>query len=306
MSELGELLLGAEVGLLVGGFLFASFSDLRTREVSDGLWQGLGVAGLVLGAVGIASGGAVPLALWVLVGLLALQHMFAWDVKLGPVGERYADLIELALYIAVIGVVATAAARVGIGASGVPYAVIALLVTIVFARGLFELGVLYGGADAKALMVGGLLVPTFASALYVPSLSAATIDAVVPFSINFLMDAALASLAIPIALAARNVARGEFSFPRGFTGYALAVRELPDRFVWVRDPAVGPVRKEEEAVETAEEDRQRRSQMAKDLLAKGMDRVWVTPQIPFLVLMTVGVIAALIAGNLVIDLLALL
>jgi archaeal preflagellin peptidase FlaK len=299
-------LLAAQVLLLLVGFGYAAVADLRTREVSDVLWQLLGTAGLVLGALLVAPGGWIPLGLWLLVAFLTLQHMFAWDVRLGSVGERYADLLEIALYVGVIALVALAVARVGFGASGVPLAVVAVLISVLFARGLFELGVLFGGADAKALMVAGLLVPVWTAPLFVPSSAAATLNALSPFSITLLMDAAIASVAVPIGLAARNLARREFSFPRAFTGYSIPVAELPDRFVWVRDPAVPTPPRGEEAAETAEEDRARRAEIAKELGARGISRVWVTPQIPFVVVMTVGAVVALVAGNLVIDILALL
>jgi archaeal preflagellin peptidase FlaK len=305
VSQVGEWLVATEIALLLVGFVYASIADLRTREVSDRLWQVLGVVALALGAVQVGPGGTLPLALWFLVGLLTLQHMFAWDSFLGGLGERFADLLELAFYLVVITAVAFAAARVGVGPTGVPYAVIAVLLTVIFARGLFEVGVLYGGADAKALMVAGFLVPVFANPWYVPDATTSVLNSVLPFAVNLLMDAALASVVVPIALAIRNLRRREFSFPRGFTGYSLPIDELPDRYVWVRDPAVTERGKDEEAGDTSEDDRNYRTQVAEQLRAKGIARVWVTPQLPFIVLMTIGAVAALLAGNLVVDLLAL-
>jgi len=304
VTELSEALLVTEVALLLAGLGYASFTDLKTREVPDPLWQGLGLAALGLGGVAIAPGGAVPLALWLLVGLLTLQHMFAWDVRLGDAVERYADLLELAFYVATIVLVALAAIHYGLGPSAVPYAVLALLATVVFARGLFELGILFGGADAKALMVAGFLVPVLSAPLYVPNAASAALNAWLPFAVNLLMDAALASIAIPIALAVRNVGRREFSFPRGFTGYSLPVEELPSRFVWVRDPAVPSRDRAEEGIETSEDDQRHRASMAADLRARQIRRVWVTPQIPFVVVMAVGALLALLAGNLLLDLFA--
>ncbi|HTT73743.1 MAG TPA: A24 family peptidase C-terminal domain-containing protein [Thermoplasmata archaeon] len=306
MVALAEALIAVEAAVLLGGFLVASISDVRTREVDDRLWQLLGAIGLGIGTVLVLPGGALATAVWWLVGLLALQHLFAWDLRLGGFGERYADVLELSFYVGVLVAVALAAVRFGIGASAVPYPALALLVTVLFARGLFELGVLYGGADAKALMVAGLLVPVWVAPLFVPGSTAAAFAAVVPFPINLLMDGALASLAVPIALAGRNLARRQFSFARGFTGYALPVAELPDRFVWVRDPAVPEARREEAEVETTAEDRALRVRIAARLRADGVPAVWVTPQIPFLVLLTAGTALALVAGNLVIDLLAIL
>ena len=90
---LGEATLAVQVGLLLAGFGYAAYEDLRTREVTDTLWQVLGVAGLLVGAVALFPGGTIPLLLWLAVGGLAAEHMFAWDQRLGPRLEPYADLL---------------------------------------------------------------------------------------------------------------------------------------------------------------------------------------------------------------------
>ncbi len=306
MVGLGDGVLDAGVVLVGAGFAYAAVADLRDREVSDRLWQGLGAAGFVLGLIAVSPGGPVPVLLWLAVASLTLEHMVSWDQWFGGRIERYADLLELGGYAGVLVLVGVAAVRLGIGAAAVPVAVQAVQVTVVFARGLFELGVLYGGADAKALMIAGLLVPLFPAPWVWSPPAVVPVTAVLPFSVDLLMNAALLSVVVPLGLGARNVARGEFRLFEGFTGYSLPVAMLPHRFVWVRDPRAGPVREHEEQVETTEEDRARRVRIARALSDQGVSRVWVTPQIPFLVLMAAGALAALLFGNLVIDLLPLL
>jgi archaeal preflagellin peptidase FlaK len=301
---LPELVLAAQVVVLLGGFGYAAASDLRSREVTDRLWQVMGGLGLVLGAVLIAPGGWIPLVLWLVVAAFTLQHMFDWT--LGERFEGYENVIDLVLYVAVVVLILIAVLRVGIGSSGVPYPVIALLVTVLFARGAFETGLLFGGADAKAVMIAGALVPIFATPLlYAPS-SLLPVTAILPFAVNLLMDAALLTAAIPIAIVLRNVVGRHLSGWRSFTGYPIPVRELPDRFVWVRNPLSAEGRAEEEEIETSEQDRQRRVRIAAELTAKGQTEIWVTPQIPYLVPLALGAVAALLAGNLVVDLITLL
>ena len=302
MPGVEDAALATGVVLLVVGFAYAAFADLRDREVTDALWQGLGIAGFGLGFVTVMAGGAVPVVVWTAVGALTLEHMFAWDERLGPKLARFADLIELVAYALVIVLVGITLVRVGFGTSGVPPIALAVLVSVVFARILFEVGVLYGGADAKALMIASLLVPIFSNPLLVSGRTATRIVAVFPFSIDLLMNAALLSVTIPIVITIRNVVRGDFSLSRGFTGYRLAVAELPRHYVWVRDSAYPSARDLEHEVETSDEDRALRTRIARELAANGVREVWVTPQIPFLVLMAVGAFAALLAGNLVIDL----
>jgi archaeal preflagellin peptidase FlaK len=305
LTTVGDLLLGAQIAVLLAGFAYASLKDWREREVTDRLWQLMAVAGLALGAGFLAGNGELPLVLWFVVGALVLEHLFPWDEHLGAVVERYADLIEGAAYLAVTVVVLVAAFLCGIGPTAVPMSVLSVFATVLFARALFELGVLYGGADAKALMILGIGLPLFATPLLPQGVAASAVLSVVPFSISVLMDAALLSVVIPIGLAVRNLVRGEFRFPQMFTGYVLPVPELPNRFVWVRDPNV-PDEEVDLDVETTEEDRKERVRIMNELQTKGVQRVWVTPQIPFLVVMAAGLVAALVAGNLVIDLVSAL
>jgi archaeal preflagellin peptidase FlaK len=300
VAGVDQAVLAVQLTLLVAGFAYAAVADWREREVTDRLWQVLGTLGVVLGAVALSSDGWAGIVLWLLVGGFTLQHMFPWDDALAPNSEGTADLIEATAYVATILVVVLAAWRLGFGAGGVPVPVVALLLTVLFARGLFELGVLYGGADAKALMVAGLLVPVLAYSLLAQSPAVSALMALLPYPVDLLMDAALLSIVIPVGIAVRNLVRGEFRFPGGFSGYMIAVKDLPNRFVWLKDPLSAEGR-EQGVAETSEEDRAERVRAARELEAKGVTRVWVTPQIPFLVLMAAGALAALLAGNLVLD-----
>jgi len=303
MTDLATYALGTDVVLLVAGFAYAAVADFREREVSDRLWQVLGIAGFLIGFLGIAPGGAEPTILWTVVGLFVIQHLFAWDLRLGPHGERYADLIEAVVYVSVVAIVAVAAARWGVGPNAVPIAVIAVLVSVLFARGLFEGGILYGGADAKALMIAAIMVPIFTPPLLSVPASVAPVTAFLPFAVNVLMNSALFSVAIPVVIAVRNLRAHEFHGLSAFTGYSISVAELPHQFVWVRDPTFGDARQQEQSIETSEDDRRRREEIARDLQRRGVARVWVTPQIPFVVVMAFGVGATLLAGNVLFDVL---
>jgi hypothetical protein len=303
LTDLATYALATDVALLVTGFTYAAWADFRDREVSDHLWQILGVAGFLIGFLALAPGGVGPIFLWIVVGLFVVQHLFAWDLRLGPRGQGYADYIEVGFYFAAVAIIGIAVARWGIGPDAVPVAVVAVLVSVLFARGLFEAGILYGGADAKALMIAALLVPMFPNPLIPQPAAIAPVTTILPFAVNVLMNAALFSIVVPIAIAIRNVRAGEFRGFSAFVGYSIAVDDLPHKYVWVRDPMFGDAREEEKSIETSEDDRRRRSEIARDLKSRGVARIWVTPQIPFLVVMAVAVFSALLAGNVLFDLL---
>jgi archaeal preflagellin peptidase FlaK len=300
-----DLLFSLRVVVLLGGLGFASYHDWRIREVSDGVWQAMGLVGAVAGLFEFWSN-SLALVLWVVVSLWVLEHLFAWDAPLEKFSERVPGWIELGIYAGALALVIVCAVEFGVGGSGVPLAIIGVVAAILLARALFEIGVLYGGADAKALMIAGLLLPIDSSPLWSPPQAAALLG-YYPFALTVLIDAALFAVIVPIAIASRNISAREFTFPRGFTGYSIPVAELPDRFVWIKDPtfsdsgsATGP------EPQTTEEDRALRQRQADELTKQGVKRVWVTPQLPFILWIFAGAVASLIAGNLVFDLLTAL
>ena len=299
----GVRILGASA--LIAGLTYGAYADLRWREVSDRLWIVLGALGAVLGVVVESERGPLAVALWVVVSAFVLEHMIPWDVALERRAEGLPGILEVLLYVGVGGLLTAVGFLDGVGPSGLPLTVIAVYASVLFARLLFEVRILYGGADAKALMVGGVLVPLDATPLVALPVTATTILAIYPFTISLLMDAAIFSAGVPIYLALRNAARGEFEFPRGFTGYRLDVDDLADRFVWLRDPTFGGPSEEAE-VETSEDDRALRRRQQAELKARGVTRVWVTPQLPFVVFLAAGTLAAVVLGNIVFDLAALL
>lgn len=291
----------ARLGLLLLGFSAASYADLRWREVSDRLWQIVGLGGVLLGVLAVGPGGIGPLAFWLVASAFALEHLFPWDEALGPRGERFVLPLEIVSYLAVLLLFASAAVRLGLGGDGVPLDAVALVVTVALARGLFEVGVLYGGADAKAVIVAGTVVPVFATPVLLGTSFQGPALSILPFAVTMLTNAAVLSVVVPLGVALRNVGRKEFSWRRGFTGYSLPVGLLPRRFVWVRDEELGEDGLAHD-VETSAEDTARRADLARELRGRGVRRVWVSPQIPFVVLIGAGALAAVAFGNVLLEL----
>ncbi len=289
--------------VLVGAFGYAAIRDWVSREVDDHVWLISALAGAVLGALVQLPNGAVPLLFWLLVAAFVVEHVVPWDVPVERLSPTLPGLIEASLY-GIIGVtLVIGGLSLGIRAGGVPVEVVAVYLSVVAARALFEFGVLYGGADAKAIMVAGLLVPLFAEPFLPVPGGAAAILAFYPFTLTLLMDAALFAIVVPVGLALRNLLRGDFELAHGFTGFKIPVAELPHRFVWLRDPTFHP--DEETNVETSEEDRALRERQARDLAGRGVREVWVTPQLPFIVFLLAGAVAGLLLGNLLFDLFSL-
>ncbi|HEV8050017.1 MAG TPA: A24 family peptidase C-terminal domain-containing protein [Thermoplasmata archaeon] len=291
----------AAIGVLLVGFTVAALIDIRTREVDDRIWLAIVLVGGGFQTVVVAAGGTTPLLLWLVVLALVVQHLVPWDDWVGRRFPSVPGLLELGAYVAVGAMLLLAGWQVGIGPSGLPASAIAAYVAVLVARGLFEANLLYGGADAKAVMVAGAVVPFDAMVFLAPH-AAVGILSFYPFAITLLMNGALAAVAVPLALFFRNAGHGDWNGIRTFTGFPIPVDELPNRFVWVTDPTF----RRDEDVETAEDDRKLRERFRDELQAKGVGAVWVTPQIPFVVLLAVGAVLGVVFGNLLADAFSLL
>src|SRR2546426_4703344 len=105
------------------------------------------------------------------------------------------------------------------------------IVVLVY-QGFYRLRVLHGGADAKGLMAVALLIPVYPDALPFRVLQAdARVDALLrvlfPFSLVIWVDAAILSLAVPVALLIYNAARGDLALPQALLGYRAPLNPFP-------------------------------------------------------------------------------
>ncbi len=280
------------LAVLFAGLLVAAVGDWRTREVRDAVWIGMVVAG---GALFVLVDGSVswPLAgLSVLLIAFTLQHFVPWD-RAFPHSPTLPLVVEVILYAVVVGVTVWAAFTLT-PAPGAPF--FALLGSVILARLLFEAGLLYGGADSKALMAVGVVLPVgIPPLLYsLPSTLSTGFLGDFPFAFTVLVDGALLALAVPLGIALHNLRRGDRRFPRMFLMYDLPTEELPRRYVWVRDPPQVSM----EDAETTEEDDRIRARQARELLAQGVQRVGVTPQVPLVSAFLGGAILGILVGNL--------
>jgi Flp pilus assembly protein protease CpaA len=285
----------ARIVILLGGLLYASYWDLRRREVSDGVWIVLTLAGTGF----LLLSEPETTTMWLLVallGLFTLQHFVPWDSWLGGPGEG-SLLIEVGLYALMFGSATWAFFFLAPGPNDQFYAALG---AVIMARLLFEAHLLYGGADAKALMAIGLVLP-LAPAPWVPLTGPSSpLLENIPFAFTVLVDASLATLVVPLAIAVGNLYRGDRELRGLFHTYSLPTEELPRRFVWLKDPEPS----EAEDAETTEEDEARRRAQAQELLQRGIRRVRVTPQLPFLVALLAGTLLSLAVGNLLFALVA--
>ncbi|MEE9267809.1 MAG: A24 family peptidase C-terminal domain-containing protein [Thermoplasmata archaeon] len=283
--------------LLVGVLLLsiASWADWRTRRVGDapwGLMAGVGLA-LLAGELVLATRDPLPFLVLVPPALLFLDVL--WERG----GGRFVYGTTLLFY----GLSGLAVLFLILGFSGqgpTEQALIirglGILTVILLGYVFYYLGLLKGGADAKAFMAIGILVPGYPALGPFPLLAVgppllAPFELLFPFAMTTLLWGALLLIGLPLAFLGRNLARGDRRWPQLLLGYKAPVDQLP-RFAWtLQEVKDGRMRHRVVPRTTA------READLEALRAAGVSRVWVTPQIPFLIPLTVGFLLAFLVGN---------
>jgi len=176
---------------------------------------------------------------------------------------------------------------------------------IIFFYVLYQLRILHGGADAKAMMAIAILVPFYPYFFSFPLLQpspervASAMELFFPFAFLVLMNSVIFIVWVFLAILIYNSTKGDFGFPEMLLGYKMDIREVEKKFVWPMERVVKgervmvlfPKRHDDESLKKL-----------KDL---GVKRIWVTPKIPFILFLTVGFVISAFIGNLFVGIIGL-
>ena len=163
---------------------------------------------------------------------------------------------------------------------------IPVMIGLVYA--FFQMRLIFGGADAKALMAIAILTPLEPSINQFPLWS----GSFMPFSWSIFSNSIIIFLFIPISLLIINIAKRDIQFPFVFLGYKMDIKTARNKFVWPLERLVEGKRKFVYMPNSFEVDEEY------DLFEKnGISNVWVTPKIPFMIPLFIGFIAGFIIGD---------
>ena len=303
-NAMEEIISLTRLGIALAFMTAASVMDWRTRKVANRVWIVLGIIGMGLLAFEMLfaeAGGRefglthflifIPLAI-IFFDVFWDREPIYWEGKVNP-----APILLLA-----IAAIISLAMVVGEGLTMETGALLAIPAVMLTFEAFYYLGVIRGGADAKAMMALALMFPFYPLIsglpfLAYPERAVDFIQMTFPFSFLILMNAAIIhAVSGPLIRFFRNLVRKDFGFPEMFLGYRMDLKDVPKKFVWpmeaVREDEVVlvlfPKRSDDVKVELAK------------LKAKGLERIWVTPKDPFIIPMTLGIIFSAVVGNLII------
>ncbi len=290
----------ARVSLGLAFLTVAAVSDWRTRQVSNKVWLLMGSIGmLILGMemVLLESEQYTPIHFLIFIPICILFFDVFWDRE--PVFGDGVNIIPVALYVLALG-----AAMFLLYEEGATDTVVQLLTIpglILVAYLFYFTGLLHGGADAKAFMSLAVLLPFYPHLWDLPLIQYSgnvleILQLTFPFAFLVLMNAAILQvITVPSGMLIKNVLRRDVGFPEMFLGYQMDIDDVPKKFVWpmevVRDGEIVlmlfPRREGNMEKELAE------------LRKLGVERIWVTPKVPFIIPMLMGLVFSVLVGNLI-------
>jgi len=180
-----------------------------------------------------------------------------------------------------------------------------ILIWLIIFYGFYNLGLPRGGADAKALICIMILLPTY------PIIETITLNTsffsmvadhpvtgfIFPFAFTTLMNGALIMLFFIIGLLFYNISKHQLKFPHALLGYRLPIKEIPNKFVWPMERILNGKRK---LMVMPDKDLNITDELEK-FRKFGIKSIWVTPKIPFIIPIIIGLILTIFLGNILFE-----
>ncbi|MBN1390358.1 MAG: hypothetical protein JXA22_06930 [Candidatus Thermoplasmatota archaeon] len=296
-----ELVSTAKTAVVLITLFGSSVMDIRYRRIPDRFWSLMlaGAGPLTIWEMYLRGGDESPVTflslLLPIAGILFVLKGYP-EIK-EVIRGKAQDIFFLAFYLvaAASGVAAFVFGdRSLFSEVGISF-IFMLIYFVLYTVPIGGTRIIHGGADAKCLIVLAALFPWYvldlpfqAGPFYEIVRDIPAIARIFPVSLSVMFNAAVVTAIVMfIVLPVRNIVKGEFS-PGSFTGYHMDVKELPGSHVWVEIEKEGKKVKEDPT-----------EKLVKGLMEKGITRVRVTPKIPFILSLTVGLMIHIVAGNLV-------
>lgn len=288
--ESEEALAAIRLAAAVSVFAYASILDIRTRKVGNRFWMALSGLGIILLITQLLiDERPLEYALVAAPVLLILADIFI-ELKVEDSTARYVTILEYAS-----AIVITIFLALEYGSDTYFQHLLGVPVMMLFVVVLYMMDAIRGGADAKALISISVLFPFYPAISSLPLLKAESADAEIlfPFSFVVLVTAAIIVALAPLGFLVMNAIKRDFRFPQLLLGYKADADAVGSKHVWLME-RVSAGRHVFYTRPKRDEDLARELQALK---TAGHGRVWVTPKIPFIVPLFLGLLICALLGN---------
>jgi preflagellin peptidase FlaK len=291
-----ELLSLTRFAIGLAFLIFASAQDLKMRRVDDLVWIVLGSLGMMLIAVQLIIDNSRWEYYLVLVPVLVLFFDIFWDRE-----PLYEDgkfrFVPLPIILYVIALAVMILLLVNFNSDNYFLQLFTVPAMILVCYALYYSRVIRGGADAKALVCISILMPLYPVLYGLPliGMDAQLLDVtsiLFPFALLVLLNASILFLFSPLVFLFHNIRSRSVEFPQCLFGYRVDIRRVP-RFTWLMERLEG----DEVRLSLFPRKNENKREAIRELREFGLEEVWVTPQIPFIVPLCLGFVISFVVGN---------
>ncbi len=224
-------------------------------------------------------------------GAILLMYASYTDVRT----RRAANMLWIIM--GIIGVVLLLIQYFDSGFSNIWYLVfIPIMIALMYL--FFQMRLLFGGADAKALMALAILVPIQ------PTLLGDQLPvwkSFMPGSWIIFANATILFLLIPLSLLIYNIGKHNVKFPHSLLGYVITVEKAKQKFVWPLEKIKDGKRKLMYMPKNFDIDEE-----LAEFEKQGIKEIWVTPKIPFMIPLLIGFLLSFFLGDLLLQIVRVL
>jgi preflagellin peptidase FlaK len=219
-----------------------------------------------------------------LTGIVLLTYASYTDIKT----RRAANILWVIM--AIIGTILLVVQYMGGGFTNIWYLVfIPIMIALMYV--FFQMRLLFGGADAKALMALAILVPIQPVMGDLPIWLS-----FMPGSWIIFANATILFLFIPLSLLLYNIVKRNLTFPHCLLGYVMSVEKAKQTFVWPLEKIKDGKRKLMYMPKNFDVDEE-----LQEFEKLGITKIWVTPKIPFMIPLLVGFLVSFFLGDILLQ-----
>jgi preflagellin peptidase FlaK len=224
------------------------------------------------------------------VGVIILSYASYTDIKT----RRASNMLWVIM--AITGAILLIVQYIIIGFEGKELQLIFIPIIIGLVYVLFQMRLLFGGADAKAIMAIAILLPFQPAIVQLPIWG----QSYMPASWTVFSNSLIIFLFIPIFLLIYNLSQRNIKLPHALLGYKMKLEKAREKFVWplekIQDGKTKLIIRPKEFDTDEEFD---------EFEKQGVSEIWVTPKIPFMIPLLLGFICTFIFGDILYTIMSL-